>query len=134
MLVNYYSQVLLSLSFEIVGMPFPFMFQKHAILSLCFFFSIWCCRSYINRSLWFAFCPVGLSWSARRKGGPRRKGRKGDLCLPACACLISRCCLICFSCAGLCRVCPCSVLCSRNTQMPNVRTQLFTGEGRRLRH
>lgn len=53
-----------------------------------FIFSVQFCHSYINRFLWFAFYPIGFPWSTRREGWSRRKGRKGDLCTPACACLI----------------------------------------------
>lgn len=52
------------------------------------FFKMWFGHSYINRSFWFAFYPPGLPWSTRREGWCRRKGRKGDLSIPACACLI----------------------------------------------
>ena len=58
--------------------------RKHEIL----FLSVWFCHSYINRSFWFAFYPVGFPWSARREGWPGRKGGKGDLSNLACACLI----------------------------------------------
>lgn len=65
-----------------------FIYLHSETWNLKFIFSVWFCHSYINRFLWFAFYPVGLPWSTRREGWCRRKGRKGDLSIPAWACLI----------------------------------------------
>lgn len=79
----YFSYVL-----RLLGMPF-FLYLHLKTWNLNFIFSMWFATvtSIDLFGLLFIY-PIGLPWSTRRKGWSRRKGRKGDLSISACACLL----------------------------------------------
>lgn len=69
-------------------MPFFYIYiWKHEILNLYFQCDFARVTSIDLFGLLFIY-PIGLPWSTRREGWPRRKGRKGDLSISACAYLI----------------------------------------------